>query len=894
MQIGDKVGKYELLYPIGEGGMGEVWVGRLRSLGGFESYVAIKVIHGRFAREKRFRDMFLDEARVSAMISHPNVVSTQDVAVEGDMLYQVMEYVDGDALAELQASMAEHNERMPIPVALRIAADVCAGLHAAHELRGPDGRPRGIVHRDVSPQNILVGASGAVKLIDFGVALMQDRLAEDSQGTLKGKLRYMPPEQATGAKVDRRADVYALGAVLYEMVSGYLPFDDRTEAVYFRALIQGDAPAPLPPEIPQDVSEVIARAMATNKEDRYPTAEQMGDDLAAILRKRPANISSFVEIHLSHHAQRRRAAIKQSAADAAGETSPALALEELTEQSAVPAGAPSRPRAPEAPAPAPPEPDLNREISLSLAYPTPGSMELSTADFLTGSHDLATGGSARIDPADVPSLDVPALDVPAPRAPAPAPAPARPRPAAPLELAGPAPGAELQLDGPTPHELDDPTRARTRGHVRPSPVSSAGRPQRFVTGAVGAIPERRREGPSIGRVLAVVGVLVAIVVAGVLAAPAVVKLRVTRAAAARGLDLEIERAKVNFSGIDLERVHATGGGLPLKTGTAEHVHVSFSGNVGIQGLQLSVLGAAKDLPAALDLLGAGSAGTYELDATGVEIEWREPFGKGTILETHDCKFGLAHEEGVAEVRGLKLYSADLTLRAPQGKAGPFTLNIDESESRRRARLVFEPGKLEGPNIFVILGGTTATTHVNARIPRTTLSALRVPAPFVGLPAGVDPTLEVNAGVSFEPDGRVRGEGKAMVAGLAIAGNRAKTPLELDFSLVGSSGKPVEISRGVATYGPITATFSGQFTREPLRGEVRFTSRALPCRSFVAAEARNSLGAAGALAAELFDSVAPVTESVNVKGTFSFDPLELGASKLTFDVRDTCGVALFRP
>lgn len=889
MHIGDKVGKYELLYPIGEGGMGEVWVGRLRSLGGFESYVAIKVIHGRFAREKRFRDMFLDEARVSALISHPNVVSTQDVAVEGDMLYQVMEYVDGDALAGLQASMTEHNERMPVPVALRIAADVCAGLHAAHELRGPDGRPRGIVHRDVSPQNILVGANGAVKLIDFGVALMQDRLAEDSQGTLKGKLRYMPPEQATGAKVDRRADVYALGAVLYEMVAGYLPFDDRTEAVYFRALIQGDAPAPLPPEIPQDVADVIARAMATNKEDRYATTEQMGDDLGVILRKRPANIASFVEIHLSPHAQRRRTAIKESAADAVGATSPALALGDRGQQSTEPEGAAPAERVPPAPAAAS-APDLNRSVSLSLAYPTPGPMELSTADFMTGSHD-ATDGTGR--GAHAPSLDVPSLDVPAARAPA----PARPRPAAALELETEDPrvsGRDLQLDGPPPHDLDDPTRARTRGHARPSPAAPPARGTPFVTGAVGVIREAPREGPKLGRALAILGVVVAIVVAGVLAAPAVAKVRITRAAAARGLDLEIERAKVSFSGIELERVHATGAGLPLKTATAERVHISFSGNMGIEGLQVSMLGAAKDLPAALDRLGADSAGTYELEATGVQIEWREPFGKGTILETHDCRFGLAHQEGVSEVRGLRLYSADLTLRAPQGKAGPFTLNIDESEARRRARLVFEPGKLEGPNVFLILGGTTATTHVNARIPRTTLSALRVPAPFVGLPAGVDPTLEVNAGVSFEPDGRVRGEGKAMVAGLALAGNRAKTPLELDFSLVGNSGKPVEISRGVATYGPITGTFGGQFTRDPVRGELRFASRALPCRSFVAAEARASLGAAGALAAELFNNVVPVTGAVNVKGTVAFDPLELGAAKVSFDVKDTCGVALFRP
>jgi serine/threonine protein kinase len=242
LRAGDKVGKYELLHPVGEGGMGEVWVGRLRSIGGFESYVAIKVIHGRFALDKRFRDMFLDEARVSAVISHPNVVATYDLAVEGEMLYQVLEYVDGDSLAGIQAAMEERQEKMPLPVALRIGADVCAGLHAAHELTFPDGRQANIVHRDVSPQNVLLGVNGAVKLIDFGVALMQDRLAQDSQGTLKGKLRYMPPEQARGEKVDRRADVYAVGAVLYEMISGRLPFDDRTEALYFRALIQGDPP----------------------------------------------------------------------------------------------------------------------------------------------------------------------------------------------------------------------------------------------------------------------------------------------------------------------------------------------------------------------------------------------------------------------------------------------------------------------------------------------------------------------------------------------------------------------------------------------------------------------------------------------------------------------------
>ncbi len=893
MHIGDKIGKYELLHPIGEGGMGEVWVGRLRSLGGFESYVAIKVIHGRFAREKRFRDMFLDEARVSAQISHPNVVSTQDVAVEGEMLYQVMEYVDGDSLAGLQAAMAEREERMPLPVALRIAYDVCAGMHAAHELRSPDGRPRGIVHRDVSPQNILLGANGAVKLIDFGVAFMQDRLAEDSQGSLKGKLRYMPQEQASGSKVDRRADIYALGAVLYEMVSGNLPFDDRTEAVYFRALIQGDAPAPLPPEIPEEVRDVVLKAMAVDREQRYATAEQMGDELAAILRKRPANIASFVEIHLSNHAQRRRSAIKQSAAEAGGET--VVPYAPATERHAMPFDATAARLASPAESAgrvvvSPIAPDLNRDIELSLAHPAPKSVELSTVDFLSDTDAARPGAGlahAGLAPPPAPMPAVPSLDldVPAPaRRPPPAEPPPAPRPA-------PKP-AELSLASIPSPELDEPTRARTRGHARPAADAPSG--PRFVTGTLGTLPERRREPVKLGRVLAVVGVLVGILVAGVLALPSITKLRVKKAAAERGLELDIEEASVNSAGIDLRRVHATGAGLPLKTATAEHVHISFSGNLGIKGLTISMVGAAQELPAALDKLGSAGPGAYELDVTDVALEWREPFGKDTVLEAKEAKFAMAHDEGATEVRGVRAYAPELTLRGPRGKAGPFTLNIDESEARRRIRLVFEPRKLDGPNLFLIHGGQTATTHLTARVPRTKLSALHVPAAYLGLPAGEDPLLELNMGLAFEPDGRVRGEGKGMVGGLAIAGNRARTPLEVDFSLVGDAGKPVEISRGVATYGPITADFGGRFTRDPVRGELRFTTKALPCSGFVSAEARKSLGAVGGLAADLFQQVVPVTGAVNIKGTFSFEPLMLESAKLKFDVRDTCGIALFKP
>ncbi len=918
LRVGDKIGKYELLHLIGEGGMGEVWVGRLRSLGGFESYVAVKVIHGRFAQEKRFRDMFLDEARVSALISHPNVVSTQDLAVEGEMLYQVMEYVDGDSLASLQSDMEERSERMPLPVALRIAAEVCNGLHAAHELASADGRPRGIVHRDVSPQNILLGSNGSVKLIDFGVALMQDRLAEDSQGSLKGKLRYMPQEQAKGEKVDRRADIYSLGAVLYEMVSGHLPFDDRTEALYFRALIQGDPPAPLPDDVPEDVVAVITKAMAVDREQRYATADAMAEDLFAILRKRPANIASFVEIHMSSGARKRREVVRESSARGERNLDSNVATDIHPSGMRIDFAQENAPTAAEALAPR--GPDVTRDVVLSMpnAYGPP-SLGVSVA-FEHGATTPSALGEPFVQRAPMPEIPSLELDRSPRRAPLAIPATA-PSGFAPTAPANPQAGA-----GSSPRLPAQPgsvpslhAQPGSQSAIAAMPAAGSGshpsmqatpqakhttlmdptpRGTQAITGMrqrhVEPLPADDKGKRALGRAVAFVGVFAFLIVAVLLALPLVAKRRVIKAAEERGITLEIEKASVGTAGIELSDMHATGPGLPLKTATIDYARISYGGHATFRGIDATLDGRVEDLPQALATMAKPGQTDLEVEATEMKLAWKEPLGKDTSFEAKDVRFGFETTTETPDVQRVTAFVPEFSLRTRLGKAGPFSINVDESELRKRVRLIFDPARVEGPSVFVVFGGATGPSHVNVRIPKSKLSTLHVPSAYFGLEPSEDPEIDLSSTLAIEANGKVHGDARANVSGLAFGGSRTKTPVDVELTLVGEPGKPIEIVKGVGSYGPMTTDVMGSITRDPIASEVRFVSKPLPCSYFVGAEAKRSLGVVGTLAVDLFGSAIRTTGVVNVRGTYTFDSRMPEKAKLKVDVRDTCGVSLFVP
>jgi len=313
---GIRLERYELLVPIARGGMARVWAARLRGQRGFQKLVAIKTILPHLAIQPEFERMFLDEARIAAGVHHPNVCEIYELGEERNTLYLAMEWVSGDSLARVIRASGKSEAIAPRVVA-RVVADACAGLHVAHELTDDDGRALGVVHRDVSPHNILLTADGIAKVADFGVVKALGQLHEaTTAGQLKGKIAYMSPEQIAGDLVDRRSDVFALGCVLYEASTGQGPFRGDSDPQTVRAILEGEyaPPSSLVPGYPPELASIVARALATDPDQRFSTAEQMRFALEEFLAHGPivtqSNIAQVVRTRLGERLDRRKERIR--------------------------------------------------------------------------------------------------------------------------------------------------------------------------------------------------------------------------------------------------------------------------------------------------------------------------------------------------------------------------------------------------------------------------------------------------------------------------------------------------------------------------------------------------------------------------------------------------------
>jgi len=281
------VGRYAIFDRIAAGGMASVHVGRLLGEGGFARTVAVKRLHPQFALDPDFVAMFLDEARLAARIRHPNVVATVDiVASEGEPLL-VMEYVDGESLSTLLRAALDRNERVPIDVVAGVMTQALAGLHAAHDAKNDLGEPLGLVHRDVSPQNILVGTDGVSRVLDFGVAKALGKLHTTREGQLKGKLGYLAPEQVAGHTVTRRTDVFAAAVVLWEALTGRRLFSGDSEGGVLQSIMDTvvQPPSVHAPEVPAALDAVVLRGLSKEPVDRFDSALEMAE---AIERATPA------------------------------------------------------------------------------------------------------------------------------------------------------------------------------------------------------------------------------------------------------------------------------------------------------------------------------------------------------------------------------------------------------------------------------------------------------------------------------------------------------------------------------------------------------------------------------------------------------------------------------
>jgi len=286
------VGRYSLHGKLASGGMAAVYLGRLVGPIGFSRTVAIKRMHPHLTEDPEFVSMFLDEARLAARVRHPNVVATLDIVAEAGELFLVMDYVQGETLARLLGTTSKRGKRVPVPVVAAVLSAILLGLHAAHEAKDEQGQPLGIVHRDVSPQNVIVGVDGVARVLDFGVAKAVGRLQSTREGQLKGKLAYMAPEQIRGREATRRTDVYAASVVLWEALAGRRLFRDDNEGALLHRILEDpvQGPGTLATGVPEALDAIVLRGLAREPDDRFATAREMAAAIEAAVPLASASV----------------------------------------------------------------------------------------------------------------------------------------------------------------------------------------------------------------------------------------------------------------------------------------------------------------------------------------------------------------------------------------------------------------------------------------------------------------------------------------------------------------------------------------------------------------------------------------------------------------------------
>ncbi|KYF73112.1 hypothetical protein BE17_41145, partial [Sorangium cellulosum] len=283
-QPGDTIGPYELLFPAAVGGMAAVWAARLRRPNGSVQIVAVKLLSDAMRGDDDARAMFLDEACTASRILHPNVVHILAYGEVRDRPYLAMEWIDGAPIAKIFSNQKAKRALLPLGWVLHVMIDACAGLHAAHEVRDDTGELLNLIHRDVTPENVMVTFDGMVKVVDFGVAKTRARAQISRVGAIKGKTGYFSPEQVMGGALDRRSDLFSMGVLLYLLVTGHTPFRGKgpLEAMQQIANRNPQPPREIMPEVHPELDRIIMRALAKNPNERYQTAAELRRDLEQV------------------------------------------------------------------------------------------------------------------------------------------------------------------------------------------------------------------------------------------------------------------------------------------------------------------------------------------------------------------------------------------------------------------------------------------------------------------------------------------------------------------------------------------------------------------------------------------------------------------------------------
>jgi serine/threonine protein kinase len=314
-RAGVRLGEYHLLKKIAQGGMGTIYLAKRLGVGGFEKTFVIKCMLDSLADDQEVQGMFIDEARLAARLAHPNIAQIYDFGVIDGTYYIAMEHIPGEDLRAVITRLRERNAKIPVPIALRITLDLCAGLEYAHSYTEA-GKPMGIIHRDISPANIMVSYHGTVKLLDFGIAKATSRISATRSGGLKGKLGFLSPEQISDTPVDARADVFCLGITFYLLVANRHPWRRDSEVATMHAIVHDELPDPrtFREHLPDEVVSIMSRALERDRDKRFRSAAEMGAALQLALTKLApgvgtSDVASFMVALFGEEAMRERSNI---------------------------------------------------------------------------------------------------------------------------------------------------------------------------------------------------------------------------------------------------------------------------------------------------------------------------------------------------------------------------------------------------------------------------------------------------------------------------------------------------------------------------------------------------------------------------------------------------------
>lgn len=752
------LGRYTLCGEIAAGGMASVYFARMEGTGGFAKSVAVKRLHPQFASDPDFRTMILDEARLAARIRHPNVVSPIDVIDMEDEVLLAMEYVHGQALSRLIRAAVTNHETVPLSICASVMVGMLHGLHAAHEAKDDRGVPLGIVHRDISPHNVIVGVDGITRVIDFGIAKAKTSSEATQAGIVKGKVPYLAPEQLDGRQATVATDVYAAALVFWETLVGRRLFEADYDHAIVALILRGKTDPPSSfVDVPREIDDIVMRGVAREPNDRFTSAREMAlaiENVVALAN--PSTVGAWVERLAAHDLKKRADKLAR--------------LEAL---------------------PSIPEDILSMSLSTSRGGRMASSAHLDRP--APAPPPLSQRGTA-------PPPSVPPHSPPRPPPPRPPPPVSRPTPPA-------FPPRPLPATLPS---VPDPPRPPAPGALRGPDIQMANvgwLPPNASVGDVRGVIERPRK---ISSGLFVFAFLLVGLAGLALWLPGFLRDGYVKAAARSGVELKITKVSLSSRGISLEDLSGSMPDIPGVTFKAPRVLFSLRGldvdDVTIEHLEVDVTGAYPDLDVAFQQWSKtkGMPGTTppggplsKVTITDAKVTWKSPFGPGTQASFENVN-GTFDGEGDRNGWPLhyKLVAAIAKGGTDKPNFGPYELAASRDGGIRQLTLKLDPYGSTGAEIGINTDASEKRT-LAFRVPRRSLAELHVPESLFGGLATKDTRAELTGDIVMTQDPKPSVEGKLTVAATALRMGPSGPLMDaqIDAVLVGTGDGLLTVAQG---------------------------------------------------------------------------------------------------